>query len=108
MKTNVIIGTISVLAAGALTSNRFVNFAGATPAAGDPVIGRANADYSAGEMAGVDTHGALVIESGGAIALGAQVQTDASGRAITLAAGAAAGRALDAATGAGEFIRILR
>jgi len=108
MKTSQIALTLSVLATSALTKLRFVGFTGATPAAGAAVIGVANADYASGEMAGVDSHGALVIESGGAITLGAQVQTDASGRAITLDAGAAAGRALDAATGAGEFIRILR
>ena len=42
------------------------------------------------------------------IAAGAVVQSDASGRAITLAAGVASGRARDAAAAAGDIIRILR
>ena len=41
-------------------------------------------------------------------AQGAQVQSDANGRAITLAAGVASGRARDAAAAAGDIIRILR
>jgi hypothetical protein len=42
------------------------------------------------------------------VAQGAGVESDASGRAITLAAGVQAGRAVDAATAAGQIIRIDR
>lgn len=54
------------------------------------------------------THGEMLVEAGGAVAVGAQVQSDATGRAITLAAGVAAGRARDAAAAAGDLIRVLR
>jgi hypothetical protein len=37
-----------------------------------------------------------------------EAQSDAQGRAITLASGVAAGRTRDAATAAGEIIRIMR
>ncbi len=106
MKTSIILGTMSVLAAAALTRSRFVTAAGAVPAAGVYCPGVANANYDAGEQAGLTFEGIEVVESGAAVAVDAEVQTDASGRAITKAAGIGLGRALDAATGAGEFIRV--
>ncbi|HMS05353.1 MAG TPA: DUF2190 family protein [Burkholderiaceae bacterium] len=99
--------TLSALATGALTVNRFTNFAGAQAVATDVALGVANANYATGEQAGVQARGVLVVEAGAAVAQGAQVQPDASGRAITLAAGTAFGRALDAAAAAGDFIRVL-
>lgn len=106
MKTSIILGTMSVLAAVALTRSRFVTAAGAVPAAGAYCPGVANASYDAGEQAGLTFSGIEIVESGAAVAADAAVQTDASGRAITLAAGANQGRALDDAAGAGEFIRV--
>ena len=108
MQTEKIVLTVSILAMTALTVKRFVNFAGGQAVATDAAVGVANAAYDVGEQAGVDTHGEILVEAGAAVAVGAQVQPDASGRAITLAAGVAAGRARDAATAAGDFIRILR
>lgn len=106
MKTSVIIATISVLATAALTKHRFATTAGAVPAAGVWCPGVANAAYDIGEQAGIDSHGVLVVEAGAAVAVDAEVQTDASGRAITKAAGIGLGRALDAAGAAGDFIRV--
>jgi hypothetical protein len=106
MKTSIILGTMSVLAAAALTVNRFVTGAGAVPAAGVWCPGVTADDFDAGEQASIVTHGIKVVEAGAAVAADAEVQTDASGRAITKAAGIGLGRALDAASGAGEFIRV--
>jgi hypothetical protein len=97
-----------MLAAVALTANRFVTVAGGVPAAGDWCPGVANDNFDAGEQAGVNTHGALLVVAGAAIAAGADVQTDAQGRAITRAAGVSLGRSLDAAVAAGDIIRVLR
>lgn len=108
MQTEKILLTVTVAAIAALPLKRFVNFAGGPAIATDVALGVANANYDAGEQAGVDTHGEILVEAGAAIAAGAQVQPDALGRAITLAAGTAFGRARDAATMAGEFIRVLR
>ena len=108
MKTEHIVLTISILAAAALTKKRYVTAAGAVPAAGAWCPGVTNASYDAGEQAGVDVQGVILVESGGAIAADAEVQTDATGCAITKAAGASLGRTLDAAGGAGEYIRVLR
>lgn len=108
MKAESILLTVTVAATGPLSALRFVNFAGTRAVAADATVGVANANYDAGEQAGVNTHGLLLVEAGAAIVAGAQVQPDASGRAITLAGGVAAGRAFDAAAAAGDFIRILR
>lgn len=108
MQTEKILLTLSVAAAAALSKFRFVNFAGGQAVAADATLGVANANYDAGEQAGVNASGELLVEAGAAIAQGAQVQSDANGRAITLAAGVASGRARDAAAAAGDIIRILR
>lgn len=108
MKTEKILLATTVAASGALVAQRLVAFTGAQAIATDAAMGVANANYDNGEQAGVATHGELLVEAGAAIAVGAQVQPDASGRAITLAAGVAFGRARDAATAAGDFIRVLR
>jgi hypothetical protein len=108
MKTSVILGTLTVIATTALVKSRFVDATGATPAAGEWCPGVANAAYDIGEAAGVDTHGAILVESGAAVTQGAAVETDNLGRAIDLATGVSLGRALDAASAAGEFIRVLK
>ena len=61
-----------------------------------------------GEQAPVNTHGILLVEAGAAIAAGAEVESDANGKAITKAAGISNGFALDAAAAAGDVIRIVR
>lgn len=108
MQTEKILMATSVPAAAALSRFRCVNFAGATAVATDAVLGVPNADYAVGEQAGISTHGEILVEAGAAIAAGAQVQPDAQGRVITLAAGKAWGNARDAAAAAGDIIRVLR
>ena len=108
MLTEKILMATTVLATSALARFRFANFAGATANATDAALGVPNANYDIGEQAGVATHGEILVEAGAAVAVGAQVQSDATGRAITLAAGVSAGRARDAAASAGDIIRVLR
>ncbi len=108
MKTEQPLLITSVLATAALTAKRFVTNAGAVPAAGAKVLGVANAGYDIGEQAGVGVIGIFLVEAGAAVAADANVQTDASGRAITLDAGVDCGRAMDAAGAAGQFIRVVR
>lgn len=108
MKTEKILLTTTILAAAALGRFTLVNFAGATCAAGERALGVPVTDFDAGEQAGVATHGELLVTAGAAVAAGAQVQADASGRAVTLAAGVAFGTARDAAAAAGDIIRVLR
>lgn len=106
MKTSLILATLSVMATAALTAQRFVTAGGGVPAAGAWCPGVANAAFATGEAAGVITHGIVLVEAGAAVAAGAAVQTDNTGRAITLDAGVALGRSLDAATAAGQLIRV--
>ena len=101
---------ISITATGAdLARSTFVDFNGATCAAGSKALGVANVDTGVGRQAPVALNGVLLIKAGAAIAAGAEVQSDANGAAITKTAnGASNGFALDAATAAGEIIRIVR
>ncbi len=108
MQTEKILLATTILATAALSRYRCANFAGATAIATDAVLGVPNANYDIGEQAGISTHGEILVEAGAAIAAGAQVQPDAQGRVITLAAGKAWGNARDAATVAGDIIRVLR
>ena len=108
MKTEKILLTTSILAAAALLRLRFVTYAGTVPAAGARTLGVAATQVDLGEQAPVNTHGELLVEAGGAIAAGAEVESDASGRAVTRTTGVVCGVARDAAPAAGEIIRILR
>ncbi len=100
--------TTSIIATGALTIRRFVGFTGATCAAGAKALGTAETEADIGEAAPVNVSGILLVEAGAAVAVEAEVQSDASGRAITLASGKSNGFALDAAAAAGDIIRIMR
>ena len=108
MKTEKILLAVTIAALAALSRFRFVSFTGGTPAAGAPVLGVAVTGFDIGEQASVATHGEILVEAGAAIAAGAEVESDATGRAITKAAGVAFGRARDAAAAAGDIIRVLK
>ena len=67
-------------------------------AAGENAIGVLLNDPAAGEAATVAISGKVMVTSGGTIAAGAQIQTDASGDALTAATGdVVLGYALEAA-----------
>jgi Uncharacterized conserved protein (DUF2190) len=72
------------------------------------VLGVVDSEADPGLQAPVNAIGSILVESGAAIALDADVETDSLGRAITRTTGSICGRAIDVATGAGEYIRILR
>ena len=76
--------------------------------AGERPLGVATTDFDTGEQASVATHGEILVEAGAAIAVGAEVESDASGRAVTKTTGVAFGVARDAAAAAGDIIRVLR
>ena len=108
MQTEKPILTTSITAAAALTKQRFVSYTGGVCGAAARALGVANANYDSGEQAGVAVSGEILVESGAAVSVGAQVESDASGRAIPFSAGVVNGVARDAATAAGQFIRIIR
>lgn len=107
MKTEIISLAVTIAAAAALSRFRLVDFSGNPAAAGERALGVAVTSFSTGEQAGVAVRGELLVEAGAAIAVGAQVESDASARAITLASGVPFGVARDAAAAAGDIIRVL-
>jgi len=108
MKTEKILMAVTIAAAAALARFRFVDFTGNPAGAGERALGVANTDYAQGEQAGVATHGEILVEAGAAVAVGAEVESDGSGRAITKTTGVAFGVARDEALAAGDIIRVLR
>ena len=108
MKTEKILLAVTIAAAAALTRFRFVDFTGNVASAGERALGVPSTDFDAGEQASVATHGEILVEAGAAIAAGAEVESDASGRAVTKTTGVAFGVARDAAAAAGDIIRVLR
>lgn len=108
MKTEKILLAVTIAAAAALTRFRFVDFTGKVASAGERPLGVATTDFDTGEQASVATHGEILMEAGAAIAVGAEVESDASGRAVTKTTGVAFGVARDAAAAAGDVIRVLR
>ena len=123
MKTQQVTLTASAPAAVALKARRFVGFAGNVCPQGGPALGVADVDTDAGFMAPVNVSGVILVEAGAAVEAGGKVQSDADGRAVPLAmtqladknsvpfavpAMADNGVAWDAATQAGDLIRILR
>ena len=88
----------TITATGEIVKDRFVNFAGAQAKAGEAVLGVAPYDVANGDTAAVDVVGIAVVEAGGAIAAGAEIQVGANGRAITATGtNIRVGKALEAA-----------
>lgn len=108
MITQQVILTTTVVASGSLSAQRFVGINGALCAEGKQALGIAEISAQKEEAVSVNVLGILAVESGGNIAPGDAVQSDSKGRAIVKATGIANGVALDAATGEGSLIRILR
>lgn len=88
---NIALLTLTVTAAATLSANRGVTTAGAVPAAAARIAGVTRTSGSSGDLVPIDVLGTTVMESGAAIAVGARVEVDNQGRAITLAAGVCVG-----------------
>jgi hypothetical protein len=108
MKTHQPILISSITALSDLTANRFIGFDGNPCAAGAKAFGVAEMDAAAGEQATSNSLGIILVEAGAAIAAGAEVEADADARAVTIDTGISNGWSLDAATSAGDVIRIIR
>lgn len=98
--------TDTVRASGAVTGRRFVKHDGAQAVLNAEAYGVARHDVADTEPVAIDVIGVVPVEAGGVIALGAEVQADASGKAIALAAGVSLGRAVEASTADGDIVRI--
>jgi hypothetical protein len=99
--------TVSVVAAAALAQNRAVTGAGALPAAGARILGFTDTTAAIGERVSVGAMGTTIVEAGAAFAVDAALEVDSLGRAITKSTGVTVGRALQAATAAGQLVEVL-
>ncbi|RQY11163.1 capsid cement protein [Burkholderia stagnalis] len=108
MKTHHPILTTSITATAGLNRFQFVGFDGGVCAAGEKALGVAETSADVGEQASVNLLGTILVMAGAPIDLKAEVEVDAAGQAIPKATGKSNGYALDAATAAGDVIRILR
>jgi len=108
MKTEqpVLITSIKAAADFSNSKNIFIGFDGNTCGNGAKALGVLNANSAQNEQAPLMSIGIALVLSGAAVVLGAKLQSNASGKAITYASGEANGYALDAATGADELIRV--
>jgi len=108
MQGSIPILTLSVVAAGALATARFVTAAGAYPAAGAGSRGVTRTLASAaGDLVPMTVLGTELVESGAAVTKDGPVQSDATGRAIDKAAGITLGFAQNAASAAGQMVEVL-
>jgi hypothetical protein len=109
MRNGISILALPITATGAITSNRFINAAGTLSAAAGNAQGVAQTDGVIGDKVTATVIGTEIVETGGAIAAGALVESDATGRAVTKAAGVTLGRLApgESATAAGQFVEVI-
>lgn len=105
--THISLLTLTLIAVAVLTEHRFVTAGGAVPGAGANALGVVNNNAAIGEKVAADVLGTTLVEASAAIAAGAAIETTATGTAVTKSAGVTLGRALSAATAAGQLIEVL-
>ena len=98
----------TVKAAVDLDKQRFIGFDGNYCTANSKALGVCDVEIEAGQYAPVGLFGILLVQTGGVIAAGSKVASDANGYAVAYTTGEINGYALDAADGAVEVIRIAR
>jgi hypothetical protein len=104
---NISIFALPLLLTAEVKKGAFVDIGGKTAEPGGYALGVAYVDGSAGEAVAVDVLGTAQVVAGGSIAVGAEIEVGADGKAVTRASGTLVGRALQAATSAGDVIEIL-
>lgn len=88
---------------------RFIGFDGNYCTANAKAYGVVDVDTDMEDMLPVGIIGILLVETGGAVTVGAKVTSDSEGRAVVVSDSEECnGYALDEASAAGEFIRIIR
>lgn len=101
--------TMTQYAAALIVAGRFVGLmTGAHCAANAKALGVSQYAAVIGEAFAVDVHGTTIVEAGGAVAAGAAVKSDASGKAVVQGGvGEILGYAVTAASADGQKIEIL-
>ena len=106
MKTAIHAMTFGIEAAADVAEKRFVDYTGTPCAAAGKALG---VSHSGGADTGEQCPlalGIVLVEAGGAISAGADVESDADGKAVAYSTGEVNGTALDAATAEGDIIRV--
>ncbi|ULU26599.1 capsid cement protein [Dyella terrae] len=98
--------TLTLQATAAVNAQTFVDYTGATSAAGGNAAGVARTNANPGDLFPADTLGTTVVIAGAAITAGQRLQSDANGNAIPKAAGVAVAVALEAASAQGQTIEV--
>jgi hypothetical protein len=98
---------LGVTASAVIAINQAVSHAGGVAAAGANALGFAQLDAASGTRVTVTAGGTAVAIAGAAITAGAAVEVGTQGRVITRASGVTVGRALTAATAAGDQVEVL-
>jgi len=109
MKNAISLLALTVTASSIIAANRFVTPTGALADAGVNAQGVSDTDAAIGEKFAVHVIGTAIVETGEAIAAGALIETDATGRAITKAAGVTLARLApgEVSTAAGQFVEVV-
>lgn len=109
MKTEQLGIVTSITALVDVTKNLIANVAGGLCNATDVPLGIINADTDASEEMPVVVNGIALVYSGAAVTIGDLVKSDANSKAIATTTNdkLVLGKAIDAASGADELIRVL-
>lgn len=103
--TKSIVAVATMMALAELIGNRFVSAKGKQATADDAIFGIVPVDAKQGESVPVEILGVGIVESGGVIAVGDKVSSDAQGCAVKSETGQFI--ALSSASGANEPIKVL-
>lgn len=99
--------TLGVTAAATITQYRAITAAGAVATAAGNSLGFATTDAASGDRVPVAVLGTAIASASAAIAVGAALEVAANGQVVTRSAGVTVGRALSAASAAGDLIEVL-
>lgn len=101
--------TLTAVAAGALVANRFVGTDLQQAGAGENAYGVARTAAASGDPVPIDVLGTAIVEAGAAIAAGAAVEINASGKAVTQSAGVTVGRLApgESASADGDLVEVV-
>lgn len=106
-KQSIPILSLTLVAGATLSANRFVNLDGTVPEAGSAAFGVVRSSASSGDTVTVDVQGVVAVETGGSFSAGQELQCTVSGRVVAASGGTVLGVALQASTGAGQFVMVL-
>ena len=100
----------SAEAGAAVARRRFVKIndkeQGVQAGVGEVVVGASMVDAAKGEVLEI-ANGIVIVEAAAAITAGAEVQSDANGKAVTKTTGIAVGIAMTKASGDGALVSVL-